>query len=111
MKNSLTPFRIFYNWSNGDIETFAEDLIRTGHFGPKDVDDLVKHTEAIITYWVEGFPFFITFDKGECCLEIQGQTWFEPFNRLWALEQHLEDFLVSENYDLSVFVSNKLNPA
>lgn len=98
--NRLTPHRIFYNWSNGDAETFAEDLTATGHFDRRDVDGLMQHTEAIITYWVEGFPFFITFDKGRCCLEIQNQTWFEPFDNLWKLEQLLEDFLDSENYKL-----------
>lgn len=96
----LTPYRIFYNWSNGDAETFAEDLTATGHFDRRDVDGLMQHTEAIITYWVEGFPFFIAFDKGRCCLEIQNQTWFEPLDNLWKLEQHLEDFLDSENYQL-----------
>tara|TARA_R100000149_G_C5757432_1_gene63880 strand:- start:185 stop:499 length:315 start_codon:yes stop_codon:yes gene_type:complete len=98
--NRLTPYRIFYNWSNGDAETFVKDLTATGHFNRQDVDELMKHTEAIITYWVEGFPFFIAFDKGRCCLEIQNQTWFEPLDNLWKLEQHLEDFLDSENYQL-----------
>ena len=98
--NRLTPHRIFYNWSNGDAENFTEDLTATGHFNRRDVDGLMQHTEAIITYWVEGFPFFIAFDKGRCCLEIQGRTWFEPLDNLWKLEQHLEDFLDSENYQL-----------
>ena len=98
--NRLTPHRIFYNWSNGDAETFVEDLTATGHFNRRDVDGLMQHTEAIITYWVEGFPFFITFDGRECCLEIQNEIWSNSLENLWVLEQQLEDFLDSENYKL-----------
>ena len=98
INNKLTPYRIFYNWSNGDLETFRDDLLATDHFNPEDVDDFVKGTEAIITYWVEGFPFFISFDGDRCCLEIQNQAWYEPLADLWKLEQHLESFLVSEAY-------------
>ena len=96
--NRLTPHRIFYNWSNGDAETFARDLTATGHFNRQDVDGLMQNTEAIITYWVEGFPFFITFDGRECCLEIQNESWSNSLENLWVLEQQLEDFLESENY-------------
>lgn len=98
--NKLTPHRIFYNWSNGDADAFARDLIATGHFNRQDVDGLMQNTEAIITYWVEGFPFFITYKDEECCLEIQGQALFNTLANLWVLEQQLEDFLISENYQL-----------
>ena len=96
--NRLTPYRIFYNWSNGDYQAFIDDLTATGHFSKRDADALAQNTEAIIIYWVEKFPFFIACNKGLCCLEIQGQAWFEPLSNLWKLEEHLEDFLVSENY-------------
>ena len=33
----------FYNWSNGDAETFVEDLTATGHFNRRDVDGLMQH--------------------------------------------------------------------
>mgnify|MGYP003136956457 FL=1 len=88
--NRLTPHRIFYNWSNGDAETFTKDLTATGHFNRQDVDGLMQNTEAIITYWVEKFPFFITFDGRE--------SWTNSLENLWVLEQQLEDFLESENY-------------
>jgi len=97
--NRLTPHRIFYNWSNGDAETFIRDLTATGHFNRQDVDGLMQNTEGIITYWIEGFPFFITFKNKKCCLEIQNEIWWNSLNSLWLLEQHLENFLDSENYN------------
>jgi hypothetical protein len=42
--NRLTPHRIFYNWSNGDAETFTKDLTATGHFNRQDVDGLMQNT-------------------------------------------------------------------
>lgn len=98
--NKLTSYRIFYNWSNGDYQTFVDDLTATGHFTQKDVVDLVQNTEAIATYWVENFPFFISINLGRCCLEIQNQVWAEPFDNLWKLEKELASFLISENYKL-----------
>jgi len=96
--NRLTPYRIFYNWSNGDAETFVKDLTSTGHFSRQDAEGLIQNTEAIITYWIEGFPFFITFKNEKCCLEIQNQAWFNSLANLWVLELQLEDFLDSEDY-------------
>ena len=49
----------------------------------------MQNTEAIITYWVEGFRSLSRSTCPQCCLEIQNESWSNSLENLWVLEQQL----------------------